>query len=107
MPEARYIVAYDIADRRRLSRTARLLERQALRIQKSVFLFSGCEADVKRLMAELRQLIDPHEDVVEAWPLKRGDKKPAYSCGVPHRLSPSCLIMIGGRHIPIEDGRES
>ena len=36
-----YLVAYDIADPRRLRRVARLMERRATRCQKSVFLFRG------------------------------------------------------------------
>ena len=41
-----FLVAYDIADPKRLRRVARLLERYALRCQKSVFLFDGDETGV-------------------------------------------------------------
>jgi CRISPR-associated protein Cas2 len=62
-----YIVAYDIADPRRLKRVARLLERSALRRQKSVFLFDGSASEVESLLDELATLIDVEQDVVQAW----------------------------------------
>lgn len=43
---SRFLVAYDIASPRRLRRVARCLERQAIRTQKSVFLFQGTAAQL-------------------------------------------------------------
>ena len=45
-----YIMAYDIADPGRLRRVARLLERHALRCQKSVFLFQADRPAVEALL---------------------------------------------------------
>src|SRR5207302_53333 len=50
-----YLVAYDVADPRRLRRVARVLERAALRVQKSVFLFRGEEAPLVALLAQVYQ----------------------------------------------------
>ena len=36
-----YIISYDIRDHRRLARLSRKLEKNAMRIQKSVYLFSS------------------------------------------------------------------
>ena len=58
----RYLIAYDIADPRRLRRVARLLERRALRCQKSVFLFRGDAVEVERVLDELAPLLDPAQD---------------------------------------------
>lgn len=52
-----FLVAYDIADPKRLRRVARFLERHALRCQKSVFRFHGDESGVRRLLEGIRPLL--------------------------------------------------
>ncbi|MEZ6141686.1 MAG: CRISPR-associated endonuclease Cas2 [Zavarzinella sp.] len=42
----KYIIAYDIADPKRLRKIARLMEKWAIRTQKSVFLHSGDSASI-------------------------------------------------------------
>ena len=82
-----YLVAYDIADPRRLQRVARFLERRALRLQKSVFLFDGDRDAVSALLDQAAELIRPAEDVVQAWELARGTPSPVAPAGV----------VLGGR----------
>jgi len=48
----RFLIAYDIGDPKRLRRIARLMERHAVRVQKSVFLFDGEEAALISLLDE-------------------------------------------------------
>ena len=81
-----YLIAYDIADARRLRRVARLLERRAVRSQYSVFLFRGSREDVELLLDEAAALLSRAEDVIQAWPvggepgrleLVRGTARPA------------------------------
>src|SRR5881409_825683 len=67
-----HLIAYDIADPRRLQRVARRLERSAVRCQKSVFLFPAGPADVETLLDELATLLRLDEDVVQAWRLAQG-----------------------------------
>lgn len=65
----RLVVAYDIADDRRRTRVARLLEGYGERVQKSVF---ECELDPQRetaLRLVLSSLIDDEEDAVRIYPL--------------------------------------
>jgi CRISPR-associated protein Cas2 len=64
-----YLVAYDIADPRRLQRVARCVGRLGLRIQYSVFLAHLTPPQCKRLTDELRRLIDPRADDVRFYPL--------------------------------------
>ncbi len=64
-----WVIAYDIADDRRRRELARLLGRQAERVQESVFegWFGG--AEVNALLAEVAALIEPGVDAVRAYPL--------------------------------------
>ena len=47
-----YLVSYDICAPRRLVRVHRLLRREATALQYSVFLFSGSERQLDRLLAD-------------------------------------------------------
>ena len=63
------LVAYDIADPRRLRRVARVLEAAGDRVQKSVFE-CGLSADaLKALRCRLRQIIDPRQDHILIQPV--------------------------------------
>ena len=66
----RYVIAYDIADPKRLRRVARCLERQAIRCQKSVFLFEGTEEALASLLNLAESHIDRNADVIQAWKLR-------------------------------------
>ncbi len=66
----RFLIAYDIADPKRLRRVARCLERHAVRCQKSVFLFEGTEDALARLLAAAEVCLDRAADVVQAWKLR-------------------------------------
>ncbi len=63
-----HVVAYDVADARRLRRVHRCVSRQALAVQRSVFLFHGTRGALRRLLAELATLIDAERDDVRAYP---------------------------------------
>ena len=62
-----YLVAYDIADPRRLRRVARFWERHAVRRQKSVFLLRATSRRLADLFRQALTLIDPCFDQMEAW----------------------------------------
>jgi len=64
-----YLVAYDIANPRRLQRVARCVSRYGVRAQYSVFLAKLSVSQKQTLMVELRQLIDPLADDVRLYPL--------------------------------------
>lgn len=69
---ARWIVTYDITDRRRLLRVHALLRRRGLPVQYSVFLVRASADGMRRLMEELEELIVTALDDVRAyrWPVQ-------------------------------------
>ena len=65
----RYLLAYDIADQRRLARIARIVTREALRIQYSVYVTELSPRRLRDLVAALRVAIDPRADDLRIYPL--------------------------------------
>ena len=67
---ARWIVCYDITDRRRGARVYRWMKQQGVPLQYSVFLVEASAARIHTLMQELEELIAVHSDDVRAyrWP---------------------------------------
>lgn len=67
------LICYDISDPKRLGRLFRFLKKCAMPLQYSVFLFTGDDRQLDRLLAQAAQLIDPKTDDLRAYPLpKRG-----------------------------------
>lgn len=64
-----YIICYDICQPKRLARIHRALQRQAVALQYSVFLFSGTALQLQRCMSELENLMDKRRDDIRAYPL--------------------------------------
>lgn len=88
-----YLVCYDITEPKRLARIHRFLREEGLPVQYSVFTAELAARDLGRLLAGLRQRIDPRSDDVRIYPL-------------PARLERICL---GLQYFPedvllIEDG---
>ena len=63
------LIAYDIADPRRLARVARVVARSALRIQYSVYVAKLSPRQLRDLEAALRDVIDPAADDLRIYPL--------------------------------------
>lgn len=66
-----YLIAYDIADPRRLSKVARFMGKYAVRVQYSVFAAELSERGLAYLLAGLEAIIDPRRDDVRAYSLPR------------------------------------
>ena len=64
-----WLVTYDIADRRRLTRVFKALKKAGVPVQYSVFSVDASTAGIARLMVQLAQLINPKEDDVRAYRL--------------------------------------
>lgn len=64
-----YLVAYDIADPRRLGRVHRLLKKEGLPVQYSVFTVVMKRPRLLRLLARIEQLIEPREDDIRCYRL--------------------------------------
>lgn len=65
-----WIIAYDIADRRRLQRAHRYLCQIAIPLQNSVFLFSGSLKTFEHHFAELTAQLNRKEDDLRAYRLR-------------------------------------
>lgn len=77
-----FLIAYDIADPKRLREVAHCLERYAERVQKSVFLFEGEPERLRGVQLELLHLIDPHEDRIQAWPIQTSQQMHRWDAGL-------------------------
>ena len=65
-----WVFAYDVHCDGRRGRVSTLLQKNGLRLQKSVFLVQGTQASVQALVKKLGDLIDPGTDRICAWPLR-------------------------------------
>lgn len=66
-----WLIAYDIADPRRLGRLHRFMVNMATPVQYSVFHFEGTPAAMGKLMQDLEGYIDPKADDVRAYALPK------------------------------------
>lgn len=64
-----WLIAYDIAEPKRLQRLHRFLVHEAVPVQYSVFYFEGSVAAMSQLMGDVEQRIDPRQDDVRAYQL--------------------------------------
>jgi CRISPR-associated protein Cas2 len=64
-----YLIAYDIADAKRLARVHRYMKRVAVPLQYSVFVTRLTERQLDKVMAALARLINPRQDDVRAYPV--------------------------------------
>lgn len=88
-----YLIAYDIADPRRLRRVARRLERSALRCQKSVFVFDGSEGELLVVLEELKPMLNLKEDIVQAWKLPKGEPTSGIVHGTEANIRPASAVV--------------
>lgn len=65
-----YLVAYDIADPRRLQRLHRQIRREGLAMQKSVFLVQRTPEGIAELMDDLASMIHRQQDDLRAYPVQ-------------------------------------
>lgn len=64
-----HLLAYDIADPRRLSRVHRSVKAYGMPLQYSVFLILASSHRLDQLLAELDAIIDPRADDIRVYPL--------------------------------------
>lgn len=64
-----HLVCYDIADPKRLSRVHRLVRREALALQYSVFAGAWTEDGLRRMIRALEEVIDARDDDVRIYPV--------------------------------------
>lgn len=66
---ARWLVTYDIVEPRNLARVFKLLKKNGIPVQYSVFLVQGSAAQIGSLMVQIAKLIDTKADDVRAYRL--------------------------------------
>ena len=66
---ARYLVTYDIADPKRLSRLFKFMKKQGVPVQYSVFLVETSAVKLAELMLRIAKMIHPSADDVRAYRL--------------------------------------
>ena len=98
----KYVVAYDIANPKRLRRVARVMERRATRCQKSVFIFRGDQAGLQELLDEIAPLLKPEEDIVQAWKAGNGKDAAELSRGTPNNIYPASIVIESRKHWSIK-----
>ncbi len=64
-----YLIAYDIADPRRLRKVHKTLRRDAVPLQQSVFLVQCDRRGIGRLMDEIASLMHRQDDDLRAYPI--------------------------------------
>lgn len=64
-----WLIAYDIADPRRLGRVHRFLKALAIPVQYSLFVYQGSQFMLDHIMAGIAERIEPRADDVRAYHL--------------------------------------
>ena len=66
-----FVVAYDIADPKRLRKIARVMEKRAIRFQYSLFLVEGAtQAEVTALVEKIVSLCNEEQDDIRLYRIK-------------------------------------
>jgi CRISPR-associated protein Cas2 len=70
-----YLIGYDIADKKRLTKVAKLLERHAVRLQYSLFVYDTMsENALEALIDAILALIDTQHDDVRVYTLRNDER---------------------------------
>lgn len=65
----RHLIAYDIADTRRLQKAYRYLTQHAIPLQNSVFLHIGSREEAQHCYQELCRILNAKQDNLRVYPL--------------------------------------
>lgn len=87
-----YLVAYDIADHRRLARVHRYLLGWKIGGQKSFYECWLTRAELVQVMGELAELIDPVEDRIHIFQLD--ERMPPKCYGIARHATRNSAILI-------------
>ncbi|MEA3227612.1 MAG: CRISPR-associated endonuclease Cas2 [Campylobacterota bacterium] len=68
MKKFNFLICYDISDSKRLSKVAKILEKESIRIQKSIFYYmNGTKEEIQNIVKKLESLINSEEDDVRIY----------------------------------------
>lgn len=93
-----FVVAYDIANPKRLRRVARVMERLATRCQKSVYIFRGDLGKLQTLLDKVAPLLKLEDDIVQAWKISRNSGIDALCRGTPANIYPKAVVLDPYKH---------
>lgn len=65
----RWLIAYDIKNPKRLAKVGRYINKEAVRMQYSIYVLAGTRRKMDEVSAELEKLINPKEDDVRVYPM--------------------------------------
>jgi CRISPR-associated protein Cas2 len=60
----KWLIIYDIRDKRRLPKVAKVLSEYGVRVQKSVFELEGNDKSIKRIRYRVKKIIKEDEDFI-------------------------------------------
>jgi CRISPR-associated endonuclease Cas2 len=92
-----WLVAYDIRCARRLRRVHRHLRRRALHVQYSAFVVEADDFAIRRLLSDLKALIDTAVDDVRSYHLPERCAVWTLGCQTPWREGELVLPGVAGR----------
>lgn len=101
-PVMNFIIAYDIADPKRLRMVAKVLEMHARRVQKSVFVYTGSRTSLDSLVRTAMNEFDPSEDRIQAWPIRTSTRSCRMDAGAALPETGVALIATPSSWIVIE-----
>lgn len=64
-----YLIAYDIADNKRLAKVHRLMKKEGIAAQKSLFFMYGKRSKVTVFLDQLESMIKANKDDIRAYPI--------------------------------------
>lgn len=71
MKQYNFIISYDISDDKRLRKIAKILEKQAIRIQFSIFYYpKATKQELHNLLEKILQIYDPKQDDIRVYNIK-------------------------------------
>lgn len=101
-PIMNFLIAYDIADPKRLKRVAKTMERFARRVQYSLFMFTGSRSDLESELRAVVSHIEPTVDRVQAWPIRTSTKACRIDAGYTVPDTGIALVIAGDDWTVIE-----
>ena len=71
MTKSSFLICYDISDVKRLSKIAKRVEKRALRIQKSIYLFEDVtKIELQELIEDIMKIFDNKKDDLRIYKIK-------------------------------------
>lgn len=71
MKQYDFLISYDIADQKRLAKIARVLEKEAIRIQYSLFFYKDAtKEELHRLLKKILKIYNEQEDDIRVYKIK-------------------------------------